>query len=939
MNLRAGPRSLLSRYRTRTLTRDLALTLMTIATAVLIVAGAANSAVNLLNAERNLNQQADALADELADVLAAPLWTLDLNGLQQIATAYRRSENVAGLVIVDETGVVLYRSVPEEADPFMRTRTIYHDQRIIGQLEVWLSRQSLRPIRESALATTATAILLVGLGILVTTDLLLRRYLERPLLQLTRGIDHIAAGHYTAPLAPVPQADINLIIAKVNAMAGQIADRDAALREREEKFRQVVTSISDHIYFAEITSEGAFVPRYLSPHLAQLTGYPLETFFEDPHFWLEHVVFPDDRAAVRAEAQRQAAGESSELEYRLRARSGQVFWVRDSVRAEPAGASQFLYGVISDITQRKRAEQVQTATYRLSEAAQAAPTLEELYSALHTIIGELMPAQNFYIALYHAPTHLLHFVYHADEHESNWEPLRPERTLTGYVLQTGRSLLATPEVFEQLVQTGQVDQVGEASQDWLGVPLMTQQAVIGVMVVQTYQDTARLGEADRDLLTFVSTQVAMAIERKRAEEDLRLDEARLDALAQLNEMTEATEKAISDFAMAEAIRLTGSTVGCLCFLNEAETMMTMYSWSGAIVTDSEAAQAYPAFSLSSEGVWGEVIRQRKPVIVNHPDPSVPQPDQHMPMRRYAIAPVFEGEHITAVAGVGNKEEPYDEADVRQLTLLMQGMWRILQRRRAAAEIRQLNVELEQRVEDRTAELSARTAQLTAANQELEAFAYSVSHDLRAPLRAINGFSQTLLEDYPGQFDAEAQARLGRIRAATERMAQLIDDLLKLSRITRSDMQLRAVDLSELVQELVAELRAVEPTRQVEIHLPKPCVVRADADLMRIALDNLLDNAWKFTRPRPLARIEFGYREQAGQTVFFVSDNGAGFDAAFADKLFGAFQRLHTADEFEGTGIGLAIVQRIIHRHGGQIWAEGTVDGGATFYFTLGKRES
>ncbi len=587
---------------------------------------------------------------------------------------------------------------------------------------------------------------------------------------------------------------------------------------------------------------------------------------------------------------------------------------------------------LGDSTERSRAEQVQAAIYRISEAALTTPTLEELYSSLHAIVGELMPARNFFIALYDAHTDLLHFVYHADEEDTNWEPMRPHKTCTGYVLQTGKSLLARAEVFEQMVQAGLVELVGGASLDWLGVPLKTQQAVLGVMVVQTYHNAPRLGEAERDILTFVSAQVAMAIERKQAEEALRLDEARLDALARLNEMDDASEKAITDFALAEAGRLTKSSIGYLGALNEAEDTLTMFSGLGNALAGAPGDQALPVFPVTPGGPLDDVIRQRKPVVVNYgPLATKLQaqlPPGHMLVRRYILVPVFEGEHIAVVANVGNKEEPYDEADVRQLSLLMQGMWRIVQRGRAIAEIRRLNADLERRVEERT-------AQLTSANQELEAFAYSVSHDLRAPLRAINGFSQTLLEDYGNQVDAEAQATLHRIRAATVRMAQLIDDLLQLSRVTRSEIQLRDVDLCQLVREVAARLYATDPDREVEVIVPQQRVVRADANLMRIALDNLLDNAWKFTSQRPAAEIEFGFQDQAGRTVFFIRDNGAGFDKAYIGKLFGAFQRLHGSDEFEGTGIGLAIVQRIIRRHGGEIWAEGAVDQGATFYFTLG----
>lgn len=230
------------------------------------------------------------------------------------------------------------------------------------------------------------------------------------------------------------------------------------------------------------------------------------------------------------------------------------------------------------------------------------------------------------------------------------------------------------------------------------------------------------------------------------------------------------------------------------------------------------------------------------------------------------------------------------------------------------------------------------AALSAANGELEAFSYSVSHDLRAPLRSINGFSTIILEDYGHQFDPEARALFERVRAAAGRMGELIDDLLSLGRVSRGEMRQETVDLSAIARDVTDQLREQAPDRDVVVQVSDGALVRGDPRLLRVAIENLLHNAWKFTGDQPRAVIEFGVGEHEGQRAFFVRDDGAGFDMAYADKLFGPFQRLHAAEEFEGTGIGLATVQRIIRRHGGQVWAEGAVGEGATFTFTLTSRE-
>jgi PAS domain S-box-containing protein len=251
-------------------------------------------------------------------------------------------------------------------------------------------------------------------------------------------------------------------------------------------------------------------------------------------------------------------------------------------------------------------------------------------------------------------------------------------------------------------------------------------------------------------------------------------------------------------------------------------------------------------------------------------------------------------------------------------------------RQAEEDLGRLNEQLEARVAERT-------RQLEAANRELEAFSYSVSHDLRAPLRAVDGFSQVLLNRYADKLDDTGRDYLARVRRASQRMGELIDDLLQLSRVTRGNLRRQEVDLSAMAQGMIEELRRTPPERAVAVTIQAGMQAFGDAGLLRVVLDNLLGNAWKFTRHAAAAQIEFGCRPRDGELVYCVRDNGAGFDAAYSRKLFQVFQRLHTDAEFEGTGIGLATVQRIVQRHGGRVWAEGEIGKGAAFYFTLPQR--
>jgi PAS domain S-box-containing protein len=257
---------------------------------------------------------------------------------------------------------------------------------------------------------------------------------------------------------------------------------------------------------------------------------------------------------------------------------------------------------------------------------------------------------------------------------------------------------------------------------------------------------------------------------------------------------------------------------------------------------------------------------------------------------------------------------------------------ITERKRDEEELKKYRERLEDLVEQRTAELKA-------INKELESFSYSVSHDLRAPLRIIDGYSQILEEDYLENLGNEGMKNIQVIRSQCQRMGELINDILDLSRLSRKEMQLEDVNLSQLAESIAAELQRSEPERQVNFIITPNLEVRGDQQLLQSVLENLMNNAWKFTSKHPQAKIEFGVKKNGGKKAYFVRDDGAGFDMKYAQKLFGAFQRLHTIHEFPGTGVGLTIVQRIVHRHEGQVWAEGAEEKGATFYFTLNRQIS
>lgn len=421
-------------------------------------------------------------------------------------------------------------------------------------------------------------------------------------------------------------------------------------------------------------------------------------------------------------------------------------------------------------------------------------------------------------------------------------------------------------------------------------------------------------------------------ERRRAEEERRLGQELTADLLALSRLTSADERELSRLALDAAVRLTRSTIGYLHVVHDDDVHLDLFAWSSGVEEACRIAER-DSDPMSAAGVWAEALRLRTPVIHND-DPSLAgrhgDPEGHPHLLRHVSVPVFDdGGRVVMVAGVGNSPRPYDQGDAERLQVVMHELWRLLAHRRAEENVKRLAVELEARVAERTAELEN-------ANRELESFSYSISHDLRAPLRAMDGFGQILLEDYAAGLDEEGRSHVERIRAGARRMGLLVDDLLRLSRISRAELTKRDVDLSALAEEIGAELAQAEPGRKVEFTVSAGLKVRGDQALLRILLENLLRNAWKFTSRRALAHVWVEASGDGTDPVFQVRDDGAGFDRAHGGSLFKPFHRLHRPDEFEGTGIGLAIVERIVRRHGGQVEADGEPDRGATIRFRLGE---
>jgi PAS domain S-box-containing protein len=580
------------------------------------------------------------------------------------------------------------------------------------------------------------------------------------------------------------------------------------------------------------------------------------------------------------------------IEKRYLRKDGSIVWGKltsnllNTVSSEKNTIYQI--SVLEDITQQKQAELERQVLLEILEGATTTNDLHEFLKLIHNALKKVLYANNISIVVMDKSSGLFHEVYTVDEFDPPMEPSKLERTITSYIFRTRKPVLLEQDGFEKLKDSGEVDLVGAKFASFLGAPLETPSGIIGVLTVQNYNDKNSYSAHDKEFLTTIGAQVAQAIERKRSEELIRQKD--------------------------ELIRISGN-------------MANIGGWEFDTVT--------------GEGTWTDVVAR-----IHDLDPNIPTNVQ-IGTSFYTADSKLKIE--SAIDRAIKFKESYDlELElisakkihrwVRTVgipvvedgkVVKIRGFFQdITDRKKIELSIAQLNAELEKRVEERTKELQLK-------NRELETFSYSVSHDLKAPLRGIAGYSGLLLEDHSKQLDQEGKDYLNKLVASTNRMERLIEDLLTYSREERRPLIKTSFSLHELV-DLLLEEHAVEiKTRHVIIEKQvENVILTTDQDALSFVIRNVLDNALKFTSHEENPKISILCRSEKDQEVVSIHDNGIGFDMKYHDKIFQIFQRLNLSEDYPGTGVGLAIARKSIERLGGTIWAESEPGSGTTFFISI-----
>ncbi|MCF7955376.1 MAG: PAS domain S-box protein [Phycisphaerae bacterium] len=706
---------------------------------------------------------------------------------------------------------------------------------------------------------------------------------------------------YSFMITPIPEAGY------VNLYGRDITERkrsQEALKISEANYRSIFDSVNDGIFIHEIDT-GKIINTNRQTRI--MFGYSAEE--------LQNMSVGDISVAEEGFTQKKAiemikkAGrEGTQLfEWRLRNKFDRVFWSEVSLRAVVLEGKRCMLALVRDIDERKRAED-------------ALASSESRFRALAENANSGMISVNNYGQIIF------------------WNPAAEE--MFGYssaeALGQLFSLILSEEHYEAYSHDlEQIRLIGKSS--YTGKLVEFNGLKKGGLEFPIEMSLSQWSTPEGLFFTAILTDIT---ERKKAAEAIRLDEARLQVLVELNQMTDVTEKELVDFSLEQAISLTKSKIGYIAFMNDDETVLNMYSWSRTAMAECSIIDKPLIYPVAETGLWGEAVRQRRPIITNDyqgPEPlKKGYPEGHVHIRRHMNIPVFDGGKIVAVAGVGNKEEEYDNSDVRQLTLLMDGMWRIIQRNKT---------------ED---ELKALLKTLASKNEELESIVYTASHDLRSPLVNIDGFSSELASscqeltetlthtDLPENVENSLQtvlkedipASLKYIRSSATKMDMLMRGLLKLSRLGREATEIETLDMNELIGNVNLGMQHQIQKQKVELIIDQLPSCLGDKTQISQVFTNLLDNAIKYLDPAKKGKIRISGTSQDGESIYSVKDNGVGINQECHDKIFEVFHRLDPEGSVSGEGIGLTIVKRIIDRHNGRIWLESSVGGGTAFHVAL-----
>lgn len=733
-------------------------------------------------------------------------------------------------------------------------------------------------------------------------------------------------------------------------------------RTSEQRYREVLENIPTITYLVDAAQNAPNPTVYISPQVEKVSGYTREEFLQDPHFWAR-LIHPEDKARVLAESDRaDQTGTPFISDYRIITKDNKVLWFHDEsvLIRDKHGRPINRIGVWNDITARKQAEQNMAQTARqlsiINEIGRAVSELNDLTTVLEIIrlqLARVIEFDLYSVRVFNAESQT---VTHLAVYESGRYWTEPDTPLVpgtdAYkVFETGASILnLLSEAEMEACRSGPYPQIGDRSRmtaSLIFVPLKKHGQTIGALSVQRHAMNAYTRE-HLNLVEAVAIQVGIAIENARLFTNLQKELAeRTEAEALTVKVNYELQRRIQELYVLNAVAQSGAAASSEDELLEAvvETLhQSLYpDIVGVALWDADARlmRAHPKAhrglppqmgsqmaSSPGMGVVGIVTASLKPYRVRDVnDPNYQPVDPAI--RSELCVPILAGDKLLGVLNVESRQsDAFGDADENLLFTLAGQLASALERLRAEQQLRALNSQLEQRVMERTAELER-------ANKELEAFSYSVSHDLRTPLRAINSYTRIIKDDFSGAIEPEGLGFLDKVIAASLKMTRLIDDLLEFSRTSRQALNRQVVDMRAAVQYVIESFGPEMESRQVEWVVTDLPSAQADPALIQQVYANLIGNAVKYTGKSNQARIEVGHFFQGDSVVYFVRDNGAGFDMQYADQLFGVFQRLHREDEFAGTGIGLAIVKRIVERHGGRVWVEAEVDQGAAFFFTLG----